>query len=101
MGLFQKRTKREKLKYHADGERRLLSKLKGKEMTQEMKDARSAGYIACARENTRAYVWANATDAEREAMKKLRGDKSKRKTLWALEKTIKDRARTANAKMKA
>ena len=95
MGLFQKRTKSEKLKYHANGEKRILSKLKGKQMDQDLKDARSAGYMACARENIGAHVWANATPAEREALKTLGKDRSKRKQYWALQKTIKDRVKAA------
>ena len=78
---------------------RLLAKLAGHTMSQHEKDLRSAGYMACARENTRTYVWANATAAEREALKALSKEKDKKK-YWALEKVIKDRAKAANAKGK-
>ena len=98
MGLFEKRTPKEKMQYHGDGEKRILAKTKGTGMSQNEKDARSAGYMAHVRESTRMYVWANATDAEREAMKTLQKDKSKRKQLWDLEKSIKERAKAANAK---
>ena len=93
---FERRTKREKMQYHNEGEKRILAKTKGIGMSQNEKDARSAGYMAHARESMRAYVWANATDAERAAMKKLRADKEYKK-LWALEKVVKDRAKTAKA----
>ena len=97
MGLFQKRTAKEKMQYHGDGEKRILAKTKGTGMTANEKDARSAGYMAHVRESTRMYVWANATDAERQAMKTLRQDKSKRQQLWDLEKSIKIRAKAAKA----
>ena len=99
MALFQKRTKAEKFNYHREGEKRILAKTAGGSMTQNEKDARSAGYMAHARESMRAYIWANATDAEREALKKLGKEKDKKK-LWALEKVIKDRAKAAKAKGK-
>ena len=93
MAEFQKRTAKEKLQYHDQGEKRILAKTKGSGMSQDLKDARSAGYMAHAREASRAYVWANATGAEREALKTLRNDKSKRKKMWALERSIKQRAK--------
>jgi hypothetical protein len=98
MGIFQKRTAKEKMIYHSEGEKRILAKTQGVGMSQNEKDARSAGYMAHVREASRAYVWANATDAEREAMKTLGKDKSKRRQLWDLEKSIKERAKAANAK---
>jgi hypothetical protein len=101
MGLFQKRSVKEKLQYHGDGEKRILAKTQGTGMTQNEKDARSAGYMAHVRESMRIYVWSNATDAEREAIKVLQKDKSKRRQLWDLEKTIKDRAKAANAERAA
>ena len=76
-----------------------MARTQGVGMTQAEKDARSAGYMAHQRESTRAWVWANATDAEREAMKKLGNEKDKKK-LWALERVIKDRAKANNAKGK-
>ena len=100
MAEFQKRTIKEKLNYHADGEKRILAKTKGTNMTQNEKDARSAGYMAHVRESARMYVWANATDAERQALKTLGKDKSKRKQLWALERSIKERAKAEKVKGK-
>ena len=97
-GLFQKRTAKEKMQYHNEGEKRILALTRGTGMNQNEKDARSAGYMAHVRESTRMYVWANATDAERVAMKTLRQDKSKRQQLWDLERSIKERAKAANAK---
>ena len=99
-GEFQKRTAREKMQYHNAGEKRILAKTAGVGMTANEKDARSAGYMAHVRESTRAWIWANATEAERQAMKTLRQDKSKRQQLWDLEKSIKERAKAANAKKK-
>ena len=98
MGLFKNRTPKEKIQYHNAGEKRILAKTKGTGMSQDQKDARSAGYMAHVRESIRMYVWANATDAEREAMKTLQKDKSKRAQLWDLERAIKERAKAANAK---
>ena len=92
-GQFQQRTQKEKFEYHRAGEKRILAKLTGHTMTQAEKDLRSAGYMAHARESMRKYIWANATDAERTAMKNLRNDKSKREQLWAVEKVIKERAK--------
>ena len=100
MGLFQNRSKKEKLQYHSEGEKRILAKTKGTGMTQSEKDARSAGWMAHQRESTRAWVWASATEAEREALKTLRNDKSKKTQYWALEKSIKDRANAAKADAK-
>ena len=94
MPLFQKRTAKEKLKYHSEQEKRILAKAKGTGMTAGEKEARSAGYMACYREGVRKYVWANATEAEREALKRLGKEKDKKK-LWALEKVIKERAKAA------
>ena len=93
---FEKRTRKERFEYHRAGEKRILALTAGGKMTQNEKDARSAGYMAHAREANRMYVWRNASDAEREAMKKLRADKEWKK-LWALEKVVKDRAKAANA----
>jgi len=98
MGLFQRRSTKEKLDYHSNGEKRILTRTKGVGMSQSEKDARSAGYMAHVREASRAYVWANATEAERNALKTLRNDRSKRRQMWALEKSIKERAKAANAK---
>ena len=99
-GIFQKRTPKEKVKYHAERERRILAKTKGMSMSDSEKDARSAGYMARLREDERIYVWANATPAEREALKELRKDKSKRRQLWDLERAIKARAKAAKANNK-
>ena len=95
---FPKRTVREKIAYHNEGEKRILAKTKSTGMTANEKDARSAGYMAHVRESIRMYVWANATEAEREAMKTLQKDKTKRKNLWDLERSIKERAKAANTK---
>lgn len=103
MGIFQKRTKKEKFDYHREGEKRILAKTSGGEMTANEKDARSAGWMAHARESKRMYVWANANDAERAAMKKLRTDKEYKK-LREIEKVIVARAkadREKNQKKKA
>ena|GEM_PF-5766808 len=97
---FQQRTQKEKFEYHRTGEKRALAKLSGHTMTQTEKDIRSAGYMAHARESMRKFIWANAHDAEREAMKKLRKEKDKTK-LWALEKVIKDRAKAEKEAAKA
>ena len=97
MAEFQKRTAKEKLLYHRDGEKRILAKTQGGKMTDNERDARSAGYMAHVRESMRMYVWANATDAERVALKELRKDKSKRQQMWDLEKVIKARAKDAKA----
>ena len=98
MSMFEKRTVKEKMQYHGDGEKRILAQTKGTGMSQSEKDARSAGYMAHVRESMRMYVWANATDAEREAIKTLQKDKSKRRQLWDLEKSIKERAKAAKTK---
>jgi len=97
-GTYQKRTAKEKIKYHGAGEKRILAKTQGVGMSQNERDARSAGYMAHVRESMNRFVWANATDAERTAMQALRKDKSKRRQLWDLERAIKDRAKDANAK---
>jgi len=96
-GLFQKRTPREKMKYHEAGEKRILAKTQGTGMTADEKDARSAGYMAHLRESSKAYVWANATAAERSAMQNLRKDKAKKRQLWDLEASIKARAKAESA----
>jgi len=96
MGIFQKRSQKEKFAYHNEGAKRILAKTKGIGMSANEKDARSAGYMAHVRESERKYVWANATEAEREAMKKLRNEKDKKK-LWALEKVVKARAKAERA----
>ena len=97
---FQKRSAKEKVNYHSAGERRILAKTQGVGMTSNERDARSAGYMAHLRESTRKYVWANATEAERAALQTLRGDKSKRRQLWDLERSIKARAKAQNEKNK-
>ena len=98
---YQQRTQKEKFEYHRTGEKRALAKLSGHTMTQAEKDLRSAGYMAHARESMKKFIWANASDAEREAMKNLRKDKNKREQLWALEKVIKERAKAEKEAAKA
>ena len=101
--VFEKRSRRERFDYHREGEKRILAKTQGGNMTQNERDARSAGYMAASRENRRIFIWANANEAERAAMKKLRGDKEWKK-LQAIEKVVVARAkseREANQKKKA
>ena len=98
MALFQRRTKKEKFAYHRENEKRILAKTKGIGMTPGEREARSAGWIACAREHERNYIWANATAPEREALNTLGKDKTKKQQLWALQRQIKDRVKAANLK---
>jgi len=99
-GLFQRRTAREKFEYHRAGEKKLLSNLKGKKMTDEMKAARSAGYMARVREDGDLYVWINATPPERDARKRLRKAKDWQK-LKELENGIKARTKAEREKTRA
>ena len=96
MPLFQKRTAREKFDYHRENEKRILAKTAGTGMSPSEKEARSAGWMACARENSNKYTWSRATDAERVAMKTLRANKDYAK-LRVLEKSIRARAKAENA----
>ena len=103
MSLFKRRTARERFDYHRENEKKILAKTQGVGMTDNEKQARSAGWIACARENKRKYIWSRATDAERVAMQNLGKDKKnkvKLKQLWALERTVLERAKAENAKAK-
>jgi len=99
MALFQRRTAKERFDYHRENEKKILAKTAGTGMSQSEKEARSAGWMACARENTNKYTWANATESERSAMQTLRKNKDFIK-LRALEKSVRARAKAERDKAK-